>query len=114
VKIHALSIAGAMDYISPLPDWNQGPAWDAHNKMKGVAGPDPGNDITAILEPTNVVQTSVTDDSLVGTSLVKFHTDGNSPVILICEAGPGEEGGDSQYVGDRTAINAFEVTRVGP
>ena len=109
VQIHVLSLDQAQARIGTLPGWNQGPATDAHNKMRGFAGPDPGSTVMAIEEAYNVEQSTVTSDADVATSLVKFLTDG-SPVILICEVGPGES---DQYVGDRAAINAFEVKLAG-
>jgi len=104
-----LSLDEAQARISTLPGWNQGPAGDAHNKMRGFAGPDPGSNVIAIEEAFNVQQSTVTTDEDVATSLVRFLTDG-SPVIILCEAGPGES---DQYVGDRAAINAFELKSVG-
>ena len=109
VQIHVWSLDEAQAYVGTLPGWNQGPAGDAHNKMRGFAGPDPGNNVIAIEEAFNVEQSTVTSDEDVATSLVKFRTDG-SPVIIVCEAGPGES---DQYVGDRAAINAFELKSVG-
>jgi len=109
VQIHVLSLDEAQARISTLPGWNQGPAGDAHNKMRGFAGPDPGSNVIAIEEAFNVQQSTVTTDEDVATSLVRFLTDG-SPVIILCEAGPGES---DQYVGDRAAINAFELKSVG-
>jgi len=105
VQIHVLSLDEAQARINTLPEWNRGSAGDAHNKMRGFAGPDPGSNVTAIQEAFNVQQSTVTTDEDVATSLVKFETDG-SPVIILCEAGPGES---DQYVGDRAAINAFRL-----
>jgi hypothetical protein len=109
VQIHVWSLDEAQAFIGTLPEWNRGPATDAHNKMRGFAGPDPGNNVMAIEEAYNVHQSTVTSDENVATSLVKFRTDG-SPVIISCEAGPGES---DQYVGDRVAINAFELKSIG-
>jgi hypothetical protein len=85
-----------------------GPAGDALNKITGFAGPDPGNNVVAIQEAFGVLPTSVQTDADVATSLVKFWTDG-SPVILHCQTGDQQ---DSQYRGDRAAINAFEIRSI--
>ena len=87
-----------------------GPTGDALNKMKGFAGPDPGTNVTAILEAFDVQPTAVQTDADVATSVVKFWTDG-SPVIIYCQSG---EGQSSQYIGDRAPINAFELKTIEP
>jgi len=96
------------DTLCAVSLYHCGHAGDALRKMQGFAGPDPGNNVVAIQEAFGVLPTSVQTDADVATSLVKFWTDG-SPVILHCQTG---EEQDSQYRGDRAAINAFEIRSI--
>ena len=67
--------------------------------MTSWAGVEPDTEgITSIEDAYNVVCTSVTTDSDVGTSLVKFITDG-SPVIIAYEAPFWQS--ESKYIGGR-------------
>jgi hypothetical protein len=124
--VHVRSLAGQWAW------WNDelcresadacGPARDALNKTTGVAsavgchggegapGVDCPVNVIALQEAFGIQPTSTKIDADVATSTVRFWTDG-SPVIIHSQTG---EGRDSQYRGDRAAVNAFELLSVPP
>jgi hypothetical protein len=123
--VHVRSLAGQWQWLDFLCATNLascGPASDALRKTTGVAGPDcsgsvddpPGPDcgvnVVTIQEAFDILPTSVQIDDDAATSVVRFWTDG-SPVIIHSQTG---EAQDSQYRGDRSAINAIEIVSIPP
>ena len=121
MDVHVRSLAGQWQWLDELcaASLNScGPASDALRKTTNVAGPecsgsyppgpDCGTNVVALQEAFGIQPTSVQTDADVATSLVKFWTDG-SAVIIHCQTG---EFQDTQYRGDRAAVNAFELRSI--
>ena len=111
--VKAMSFQEALDYYDCVDNGsNCGDNHSVVGAMAGFTGADSETTgITSLLEAANVICTSTTSDSEVGTSLVKFITDG-SPVIIAYEAATWES--SSQYIGGRAVLNAFEIQAQAP
>jgi len=124
MDVHVRSLAGQWEWLSeelcPASLSSCGPAGDALRKTTGVAGPecsgnvadppgpDCGTNVVALQEAFGIQPTSTQTDAEVATSTVRFWTDG-SAVIIHCQTGQLQ---DSQYRGDRAALNAFELRSI--
>ena len=115
-QVHVWSFADANDWGRTVDLVYRGQFYDGLNKIRGFAAP-PYNElpyrrnIAAIQEDYDVMPSATTNDENVTKSLVKFWTDGGSPVIIMYESAQCET---SQYRGCRAVLNAFEVRTIMP
>ena len=122
MDVHVRSLAGQWQWLNEeLCEASLsacGPAGDALRKTTGLAagchgnegapGVDCDSNVIALQEAFGIQPTSVQTDAEVATSTVRFWTDG-SAVIIHCQTGHFQ---DSQYRGDRAAVNAFELRSI--
>jgi len=122
LDVHVRSLSGQWEWLrEELCEASLsacGPAGDALRKTTGLAdgctgnedapGVDCGTNVLALQEAFGIQPTSTQIDAEVATSTVRFWTDG-SAVIIHCQTGQLQ---DSQYRGDRAAVNAFELRSI--
>jgi len=111
--VKAMSFQEAFDYYACVDNGSGcGANHSVVRSMAGYTGADSETTgITSLEEAANVVCTSTTNDNEVGTSLIKFITDG-SPLVIAYEAATWQS--ESQYIGGRAVLNAFEIQAQSP